>query len=165
MKVFNHKVRDKQYGGDYHLDYSGPAIIPHVDITSDFAPLMFRGLAPELHGETTDNNKRWLILNAWKPLKTVRSDPLAVADRSSVGAEDLLLVPDPKRGAEVSSWFLQKGSGHNWWYMREQTPEDVLFFLQYDSDGGPAVPHTAFSLPDTADDTRESIEVRMIAVF
>lgn len=136
-------------------------------MTSTFAPILFGGVQPDLKTAAVEGQKRWYMLNTWQPLKTVQRDPLALADKASVRPEDRLSVPQPERGADVSSWFLQKSSGHRWWYMREQTPDDLLLFLQYDSEGGPVVPHTAFSLPGTSadDPPRESIEVRMVVVF
>lgn len=134
-------------------------------MTSKFAPILFSGVQPGLHSDAVKDGRRWCMLNAWRPLRTVKRDPLAVADKASVGLDDHLTVPQPERGPDVNSWFLQKRSGHRWWYMEEQTPEDLLLFLQYDSDGGPVVPHTALSLPKSSGEARESIEVRMVVVF
>lgn len=167
VKAYSQIVRNQKYeGGAYSTEYKGPATRPHIDISADFAPKLFSGVNPEAYKDATENNKRWCLVNAWRPLKTVQRDPLAVCDRTTVRAEELLRVAQPDRGPDTASWFLQKGSGgHGWWYMSGQTPEDLLLFMQHDSDGGMVVPHASFSLPAQPDEARESIEVRLIAVF
>ncbi|KAI1073629.1 hypothetical protein F5B20DRAFT_497541 [Whalleya microplaca] len=172
VKAFSHKVRNKTYNPSATdaRSYSGPALRPHVDITSKFAPLLLRYQATELFKKISEENKHWQIINAWRPIKTVRRDPLVVADATSVALEDHLLVPSPEVGPGVEGWFLKKPSKehskHSWWYLNEQTPEEVLLFRQYDSEGSPVVPHTAISFPGPVpDEARESIEVRMIVVY
>lgn len=150
--------------------YSGPALRPHVDITSTFGPTLFRYQGQELYKDVTENHKHWQIVNAWRPLKTIRKDPLVVADATSVAWEDYLVIPQPEAGPGVEGWFLQKptqaANEHSWWYLSEQTPEEVLLFRQYDSQGDPVVPHTAISFPGPVrEEARESIEVRMFVVY
>lgn len=165
VKAFHYKVRDQTPGGSYSPHQSGPAIRPHVDVTSTFAPILFSWTHPELYKDVIVQKRRWHMLNAWRPLKTVRRDPLALADARSVSVDDYLTILQPERGPDVNSWFLQKRSGQSWWYMAEQTPEDLLLFVQHDSEGGPVVPHSSFSLPTSSDKPRESIEVRMVVVY
>lgn len=48
-----------------------------------------------------------------------------------MSADDLLNFPKVKRGPDKAGNFMLE----NWWCMRDQTPEDLLLFLQYDSEG------------------------------
>lgn len=53
-------------------------------------------------------------------------------------------------------------------YMIKQTPEDLLLFLQHDSDGESPVDMTidlGLAEPVVLDESRESIEVRLLALF
>ncbi|CAN8105966.1 unnamed protein product [Discula destructiva] len=165
VKAFHHKYRDQKPGGPYGPNHGGPAKRPHVDVTSTFAPILFSWIHPELYKDVIAHKRRWHMLTVWRPLKTVRRDPLALLDATSVGLDDFLTIQQPDRGPEVTSWFLQKSSGHRWWYMAEQTPEELLLFLQHDSEGGPVVPHASISLPTSSEEARESIEVRVVVVY
>jgi len=150
--------------------YAGPAERPHVDFTNSFAPVIFKHKEGEQYKDVVENNKKWMIINAWKPLKTVQRDPLIIADPISVSPEDFILVEQPEIGPGVESYYMRKpakaGGEYTWWYMDKQAPEEVLFFLQFDSEGRVPVAHTAVSLPEAeAEEARESIEARFIVVF
>lgn len=104
------------------------------------------------------------MFNVWRPLKPVQRDPLAVADKTSVPLEDHISVVTAQ--PNITTFFTKNNKNHRWWYMKDQTPEDVLVFLQHDSQGGPVVPHAAFSLPEAPpSEPRQSIEARVIAVW
>lgn len=170
VKVYNYIHRHGRYPDDntFFTGYKGPATRPHIDANRPSAPLLFSKTHPEVYAEVTESKKRWCIINTWRPLKTVQRDPLAVCDGTSVHPDDFLSVPQPQIGPGISTSLLKKssgGAGHRWWWMSAQTPEDLLLFMQYDSEGELAVPHTAFDLPDPPDEARQSIEVRFFAVF
>lgn len=134
-------------------------------MSAEYAALASTMLLPDVHKVPVEERKRWWLINAWKPLKTVQRDPLAVVEGSSVGPDDFVIVNDARRGPRHGSYFLQKRDGHRWWYMKEQTPEEILFFLQYDSAGSPPVPHTSVELPTPPQEARQSIEVRLAVCF
>ena len=127
---------------------------------------------------------RWMILSTWRPLETVRKDPLGVMDSRTIkyGEEtfpmerwydsfvgfskgfrawnDVIRPPQPRAGTEMD--------GHQWHWMSAQTPEDVLLIKIFDSEtakagskvAGPAA-HFALHLEGTEEEpARKSIEVR-----
>ncbi|KAK6209789.1 hypothetical protein QIS74_11373 [Colletotrichum tabaci] len=172
VKAFHHVVRNVTYedGMAYTRKHRCPARRPHVDVTSKFAPILMSWDCPEMHADVHDNGKHWQMVNAWRPLKTVRKNPVTVADTASMAWEDYLTVPQPEVGPGVEGYWLQRpqdaGRRHEWWYMADQTPEEVLLFLQHDSGGAQVVGHTSFTLPGPAPkEPRESIEVRLFVVY
>ncbi|RDW56970.1 hypothetical protein BP5796_13037 [Coleophoma crateriformis] len=117
---------------------------------------------------------RWKIVNAWKPVKTVERDPLAVADL--IPDEDLLAIQRFRADGSISEErYMVKAASpgkeeHSWYFAPEQRPDELLLFNQYSdkADRGIAdrVAHAAFVLPGTEDKpTRESIEVRALVVY
>jgi len=109
---------------------------------------------------------RHQIINVWRPIKTIRKDPLGVAEASSVDDADLvpvgLIYPD--RAGETCS--VKYSDKHRWHYLNEQTPGEVLLIKCFDSEtDGRArrVPHSAFVDEEReGEETRESIEVRAL---
>jgi hypothetical protein len=106
------------------------------------------------------------IINVWRPIKTIRRDPLTVAEAHTVGEEDLIPVGliYPNRKGETLT--VRYNPAHRWYYKNGLTPEEVLLIKCFDSktDGrARRVPHTAFEDPSTVGEpTRESIEVRAL---
>ncbi|PYH98117.1 hypothetical protein BO71DRAFT_317110 [Aspergillus ellipticus CBS 707.79] len=109
---------------------------------------------------------RYQIINVWRPIKTIRKDPLAVADAHSVPDSDLLptklIYPD--REGETCS--VKANPDVKWYYRYRQSPDLVTLIKCFDSktDGrARRVPHSAFVLPGAeAEEGRESIEVRTL---
>ncbi|KZL81203.1 hypothetical protein CI238_08681 [Colletotrichum incanum] len=172
VKAFHHVVRNVTYedGMAYTRKHRCPARRPHVDVTNKFAPILMSWDCPDMHADVHTNGKHWQMVNAWRPLKTVRKNPVTVANTASMAWEDYLIVPQPEVGPGVEGFWLQKpqdaGRHHDWWYMADQTPEEVLLFLQHDSKGAQVVAHTSFTLPGPAPkEPRESIEVRLFVVY
>lgn len=171
VRAYHHVVRNTPYedGMVYTRTHRCPARRPHVDVTPKFSPILFNWDCPDMYEDATKNGKHWQMINAWRPLKTVRRSPVAVVDTRTVDWEDYLTIPQPEVGPGVEGFWLQrpqKGAQHKWWYMDSQTPEEVLLFLQNDTKGAQVVPHTSFSLPGPApQEPRESIEVRLVLVY
>ncbi|KAK7696789.1 hypothetical protein SLS64_014217 [Diaporthe eres] len=120
---------------------------------------------------------RWQIINAWRPIREVRRDPLAVADARSVPDGDILKVrlvyPDHEIDIlEVKAPLDPEGDKtHRWYFKDRMGPGDVVFFTQFDStareDVPKRVPHTAFRdlrVDEVTAKARKSIEIR-VAVF
>lgn len=127
-------------------------------------------------------SRRHAIINMWRPLKTVRRDPLGVCDARTVPQEDFHLFTynkatfettkkDGRKGAQV--WFTKAGKKdveHKWYYLHGQTPEEVLFFKIFDStkEEGIAktVSHSSFEVEGMEDKpVRESIELRAVVCW
>jgi hypothetical protein len=119
--------------------------------------------------ETITSSPRWMVINAWRPLKTIRKDPFAVMDARSVPESDLVplkrIMPNGKEG---ENYIVKAGDEgmHKWYYLHEQRPEEVLVFKIFDSDASclaRCTPHSSFTYPGTEEmPTRESIEVRAV---
>lgn len=111
---------------------------------------------------------RIIAMNVWRPLKTVRKDPLAVCDWKSVDYErdwiaDRLIFPD---GSWSEPGMVMHNDSHQWYYLSHQTPEEPLLFVQYDSakEGGMSAAHVSFVDDEYVNDAaRESIEIKMFA--
>ncbi|KAL2048025.1 hypothetical protein ABVK25_011121 [Lepraria finkii] len=109
---------------------------------------------------------RYQIINVWRPIKTIRKDPLGVADATSVPEDDLLPVQliYPDRVGET--FTVRPNLRHRWFYLREQTPREVMLIKCFDSklDGrARRAPHSAFvDQGAEAESPRESIEVRAL---
>ncbi|KAJ0339608.1 hypothetical protein KNSL1_011952 [Colletotrichum chrysophilum] len=153
VKAFHHVVRNVTYedGMAYNRKHRCPARRPHVDVTDKFAPILMSWDCPDMHADVHANGKHWQMVNAWRPLKTVRKNPVTVADTASMAWEDYLTVPQPEVGPGVEGFWLQRPQDadrrHDWWYMADQTPEEVLLFLQHDSEGY----HIRFNIENSCD--------------
>jgi hypothetical protein len=112
--------------------------------------------------------RRFQIINAWRPIKTVFKDPLAVADANSVAESDLVaagIVYPTRRG---ETWTVKANPNHRWYFKHEQGPDEVMLVKCYDSVESVArrTPHTAFEKPHEGDTgSRESIEVRALVLY
>ncbi|CAI7567149.1 unnamed protein product [Penicillium bialowiezense] len=111
---------------------------------------------------------RVLIINVWRPLKTIQRDPLAVCDWRTVEMKDRIT----SRIALPSGWTELGRYGfnprQNWCHLSGQRPNEPLVFTQFDShrmdEGGITVPHSAFVDPlYTGYPARESLEIKMFA--
>ena len=110
---------------------------------------------------------RYQVINAWQPIRTIRKDPLALMDATSVTEADKisLKVVFPDRVDEGVS--VRYRPSHRWFYLHEQTPAEVMLFKIFDTDGrARAVPHSAFVNPKfEAEAPRESIEIRALVFY
>jgi len=143
----------------------------HVDYTATSGPKRARDV---LGGAEVDRllaaGARILQVNVWRPIAgPVRRSPLALADASTVRAEDLVATDQvfPDRVGEI--YHLAHHPAQRWYYAPEMTRDEVLLIKGWDSRADVArfTPHTAFQLPDQDPDApaRESIEVRTIVVI
>ncbi|KUJ06732.1 uncharacterized protein LY89DRAFT_692339 [Mollisia scopiformis] len=113
---------------------------------------------------------RMRLINAWRPLRKVENAPLAMCDRRSVLPEDVIEVDKVlPNNLEVETCIYHRPY-HKWYFMSEQTPDDVWLFVQWEECDVPcettSVPHTALNGPQVrlGDMPRESLEVRMIVI-
>jgi hypothetical protein len=115
---------------------------------------------------------RFVLMNVWRPLSTVRRTPLAVCDASTVRRSELNDsevhggLNDPNRPT-LYGYTLSYGAQHRWYYVPQMEPGEVLVFKLFDSDATQVqwTAHTAFDDPTAAPDAppRESIEIRTIS--
>lgn len=115
---------------------------------------------------------RHMLINIWRPLRTVERAPLALCDASSVAASDLF--PSEVRGGlgdagRRSLWGfnLAYNPDHRWYYAPRMQPDEAFVFRLFDSDPQAVqwTGHSAFDDPASTPDSppRQSIEIRTIA--
>lgn len=180
--VFGHYVRYTPWKEEtiHDTGYKGPAKRPHVDVTKDFAFDVLKGQL-EKHNKSDEIESalagRWGLLNIWKPLKVVQKNPLAVTDGATFPTEDLFDLKyelsfaggGGSKKVETAFGKAPSANAHDWYYLYEQQPNEVLVFKTADSDeqtAARAVTHSSFVAPGTEDmPTRESIELRCLVVY
>ncbi|KXT11118.1 hypothetical protein AC579_641 [Pseudocercospora musae] len=129
---------------------------------------------------------RYGAFSVWRPLKTVQRDPIVVCDsrtndRNELAPVDFRALSEMKESAEYSMQALmglppRYPEKQKWYWIPNQTPEDVLFIKFSDSaagsistDGTPIAlgcMHTSAIVPGTEDlEVRESVEARVYAFW
>ncbi|MEQ9638432.1 MAG: CmcJ/NvfI family oxidoreductase [Alphaproteobacteria bacterium] len=149
----------------------GPATRVHVDYTVKSGPQRLRDVVGDEEAERLEKaGARIVQVNVWRPIKgPVQRSPLALADASSIPAEDLIATDQvfPDRVGEI--YQLAMGEGHRWYYASQMTPDEVVLIKGWDSlDDGRArfAPHGAFELEGSENaPARESIEVRTLVII
>lgn len=157
---------------------NGPSSYPHVDYCGE--PTLLRNflnqvspMFPPEARSRLDTAQRTALFNVWKPIETVQRDPLAVGDVTSFQEQDYRLcinkLPD---GSDHGNYLIapeMTEPRHRWYYVHQQTKEELLVFREYDSDRstpGWRCPHTAVRLPGSEHlPARQSIESRCVALW
>lgn len=141
-----------------------PATSVHIDVTQR------RGLhrVCEVFGEKRTTGRRTAIINIWRPLVgPVIDAPLALCEATSLGAGDLDQITDSYGGG----YFIRHNTGHKWWFLKDQMPDEVLLFRSYDSTKGLDVTgcaHAAFMDRERLAECkipRQSIEIRCAVLY
>ncbi|KAK8029284.1 hypothetical protein PG991_006340 [Apiospora marii] len=149
---------------DINVGYQ-PAMRPHIDATIEHTREKILTLNGDLAAELLQ--KEWIYLNAWRPLRgPLRDWPLALCDPSTVDpGADLIRTDNIIKGEYAENIGLHFGESQRWYYLGNQTADELLVFRQADSQGRTGVPHASFRLPVNEDERpvpRESIEMRMV---
>ncbi|KAF2876388.1 hypothetical protein BDV95DRAFT_224443 [Massariosphaeria phaeospora] len=199
--IFDHTIRRRVKDAPRQ-----PVQQVHVDQTPAAAEVRVRRHLPQDEADDLVKG-RYQIINVWRPIENPATDmPLAVIDWRSTRPEDFIAVdllyprrdsvepdnddrgkeklPDPTsftstEGYEVRGETMSVAANekHQFYYMKDMTPEEVLLLKCFDSRGeglekgvrGLALrtPHTAFVDPQTPADApgRQSIEVRCLVFY
>lgn len=161
------------------VDIDGPVRRVHIDESPASARNEYAYyIRPDEEGNEHLKGRPFGIYNVWKPLETVRRDPLCLCDARTIADEDLqsgkVQVPNV---ADIENYAVRtpKEAGrHSFAYLRHQRPEQALVFRIYDGriDGvagekrSHGVAHTSFVDPGTEyEPPRRSVEVRSFCVF
>ena len=108
------------------------------------------------------------LINVWRPIgNPVAHKPLAVSDWRYVNAsQDLVpvrLIYPQRKGSNFS---VRYNPEHKWYYLSNQTPDEVILIKCYDSEEDRArlTPHSAFVDETSPKDApqRQSIEIRAL---
>ena len=148
-----------------------PAYGAHVD----YGERTVRQLTQDILGREVAEpwlGRRFILMNLWRPIRTVYRTPLALCDASTVVESDLNDsevrggLDDPGR-PPLFGFNLSYSARHRWYYAPQMQPTEILAFKLFDSDRTRVqwTGHTAFDDPTAAPDAppRESIEVRTIS--
>ncbi|GAP92237.1 putative GA4 desaturase family protein [Rosellinia necatrix] len=158
-----------------------PARHAHVDQSGQGARTLLGDNLPREAGELAKT--RWGTVNLWRPIRTIRRDPLCFCDGRTVADEDLVpmrAVPPPA-GAAGGGFYksISKGSGfqtlevranprHEWYYLSGMRPDEALIFKCYDSrnTSESRCCHASFRHPEMAGEApRESMEMRFFVFY
>ncbi|KAJ7740014.1 hypothetical protein DFH07DRAFT_892184 [Mycena maculata] len=171
-KVFTTRIRNVAQDMGKRADNRAPALSVHSDFTPIGGHHLFEDQIPDAAERETLAAGRVLLINVWRPLKTITRDPLCAADWATIDtARDLVrerFVFPGSKWNELGKW--KHSDAHRWYYLSHQAPDEPLVFAQYDSarvqpDGGQlTVPHSAFQDPEyLGGPARQSIEIKMMA--
>ncbi|PSS37525.1 hypothetical protein PHLCEN_2v639 [Hermanssonia centrifuga] len=144
----------------------GPVERVHVDQT-------FQASIARVHhhlGADADRllKSRFRLINVWRPIgNPVADKPLAVSDWRTLDTEhDLVTVRYIYPDREGGTFGVRYNPNHRWYYLSNQTPDEVTLIKCYDSevDRARLTPHSAFFDSSSPKDAprRESIEVRAL---
>ena len=165
------------FGGMYRSDKSSasdgnlPAFGAHVDYGArtvrDFT---LDALPPEEAERRLAG--RHMLINIWRPLKTVERAPLALCDASTVLRDDLFPsevvggLGDARRRS-LFGFNLAYNPAHRWTWLPQMQPDEAFVFRLFDSDPQAVqfTGHTAIEDPNAPSGAapRESLEIRTIA--
>jgi len=166
VAIFDHTIRRNAVDGGSRKGQRGPVQRVHVDQT-------FEAAVQRVYRHLGDDAERLLkgrvrIINVWRPIANpVAHTPLAVADYRSIDPEtDLVSTRHIYPDREGSTFSVKFSPGHKWYFLANQTPDEVTLIKCFDSDVDKArlTPHSAFkdsTSPVTAPN-RQSIEVRAL---
>ncbi|KXT03335.1 hypothetical protein AC578_3954 [Pseudocercospora eumusae] len=165
--IFDHTIRrqvqDPREKQQAPIPLRGPVRRVHIDQSYTAALSRVPFHLPDEADQLLQG--RVQLINVWRPIKTIRRDPLTVAQAQTVEEKDLVpigLIYEKRKGETLSVRYAET---QKWFYKFRQTPEEVLLIKCFDNRAGVAkrVPHSAFEVPGTeAEEGRESIEVRAL---
>lgn len=180
----------KQGGGSLeparpvHVDYTSEGLRRTArDCRHDIREVAREALdAEDARGRGEDVSvPRYAAYSVWRPIKTVKRDPLAVADCRTLDKSELMrdeyraLSDNAKGEYMMENWVLlppkEKGRAKYYW-LPEQQPDEVLIlkFADTQADEDPNVAmccaHGAAEIPGTEEEEpRMSIECRVLAFW
>ena len=167
--LFDHTLRSGDEAEREERLIREPVLSAHNDYTEWSGPQRVRDLLPD-EAETL-LQRRFAIIQVWRAInQPIQSNPLAVADASSVAPSDLLVAERRYPNRVGQTYRLLYNPAHRWFYFPEMRRDEALVFKVYDSEkDGRArfTPHTSFNDPGTPPGAppRQSIEARALAFF
>ncbi|OIW30114.1 hypothetical protein CONLIGDRAFT_632213 [Coniochaeta ligniaria NRRL 30616] len=169
---FNQILKDLALTNDRSI--ADPAsFMTHVDATPAGAIRRLRRYMSEKEcKEYLDHPEmyRVRIINVWRPVaRAVYDRPLGLLDYFSTVPEDYVKVQFHTSTENVGEvYWMRYNKDQQWYYINSHTPEELLMFLNYDSDygdGPKCIPHCSFQHPDYPDSSdRQSIELRIAVI-
>jgi hypothetical protein len=169
VRVFDHTLRSGDEGEREAKLVREPVLSAHNDYTEWSGPNRVRELLPEEAESLL--KRRFAIIQVWRAInQPIQSNPLAIADASSIAPEDLLVAERRYPHRVGQTYRIKYNPAHRWFYFPRMRRDEALVFKVYDSakDGRARfTPHTSFDDPSTPPGAppRQSIEARALAFF
>jgi hypothetical protein len=167
--LFDHTLRSGNESERETKLIREPVLSAHNDYTEWSGPQRLRDVLPDEADSLL--KRRFAIIQVWRAInQPIQSNPLAVADASSVAFDDFLLAERRYPGRIGQTYRLMYNARHRWYYFPRMQRDEALVFKVYDSEkDGRArfTPHTSFDDPTTPPGAlpRQSIEARALAFF
>ena len=73
------------------------------------------------------------LFSVWRPLKPIKSWPLAICDSRTVRQSDLVPSDLVRRRFVGETFYAKSNPEHRWYYLSEQQPDEVTMLKIYDS--------------------------------
>ncbi|KAF2267889.1 hypothetical protein CC78DRAFT_565707 [Lojkania enalia] len=152
---------------EINFEHAQPVTLAHIDFSLDSATKT----ACAAFGIPQDRCRRLLAVNFWKSLQGPGNDwPLALCDHRTINHASETIVADVvyhNRFTENEKVYYN--SNHKWYYFKNLGDDEIVMFLQKDSDieGGGGVVHSSFNNPrvEVNAPLRASIEMRAFVIF
>lgn len=165
---------------------------PHIDYSADGTRTTTRECRKDMreaaraHWEAEDrgdpNPPRYAYYSIWRPLRTVRRDPLAVCDWRTVDKSELFetrvrAISDVNENGEYILGGLLQGppkdpASLRWYWVPEQKPDEVLIvkagdsLAERDPNVSAGAPHVSPIIPGTEnEEARCSVETRVMVLW
>ncbi|OJD27087.1 hypothetical protein ACJ73_01527 [Blastomyces percursus] len=135
----------------------------------DMTPMASRNRAIRIFQEKGAKvlDGRVRLLSVWRPLfGPIKDYPLAVCDSETVVKGDLIESDHIYPDFESETYCVLHNTDHRWYYLSDQTKDEVLLITNYDSQTHRRVPHTGFQMPSSNGVTRarESLELKVVVI-
>jgi len=153
---------------------AGDGALPAFGAHVDYGDFTVRETVHSILGDAAEQwlQRRYMLINLWRPIRTVERTPLALCDASTVLTEDMFDsevrggLGDPDR-ASLWGYNLAYNPAHLWYYAPRMEPHEIYAFKLFDSDRTRVqyTAHSAFDDPTALPDARprQSIEIRTIS--
>ncbi len=165
-----------------HCDYTRQGLLDVVRHgRADFRTAGAAVIAAEDEAARTGkpyDGPRYAAFSVWRPVKTVRRDPVAVVDWGSVDKKAYVPIsyraPNENGEYHIEAYSIkpsEDSSKQKWCYVPEQKPDEVLMIKFADSkaDQGLVSGSTAHGSPNLPgsekEEPRESVEARLLAFW
>ncbi|OBR09537.1 GA4 desaturase [Colletotrichum higginsianum IMI 349063] len=161
-----------------------PVFAIHTDSTVDSGFELLKASVAKMEPPPTalPPKARVLLVNVWRPLKTITRDPLAFLVPSSIRPEErhAQIFSRPADtfkvfGKDAGDYWLDTASyaeHHEWVFLGHQQPDEPVMFLQWDSEGvnrfesKMSVFHSCFEDSEYEDHPeRASMELKCLVFF
>ena len=95
-----------------------------------------RYLSPADADKYLNGSYRSRIINVWRPINRPAQDcPLTFCAANTVAESDLVPVDRYNPEFVLELHYLKYAEHQKWWWVKEQRPEEIAVFCQFDSEG------------------------------